>query len=141
MAPASSARDLFLSPRKKNFILKYFSSPFSLYLTKTIIKLVLKMSSIFFFSQFNLKEIFPSCPTNKTKYRGFQDLRECKYSFLIRFNLVITSNCLASQKLHNLHLITTIVSHIVAAATILFCNCKTLKNSYSFRISFSLGMQ
>ena len=32
----------------------------------------------------------------------------------------------------------TVVPHIVAAATILFLNGKTLKNSYSFRISFSL---
>ena len=32
----------------------------------------------------------------------------------------------------------TVFPHIVATATILFWNCKTLKNSYSFRINFSL---
>ena len=33
--------------------------------------------------------------------------------------------------------ILTLFPHIVAAATIIFWNCKTEKNSYSFLISFS----
>ena len=89
----SSACDLFLSPQKKNFILKYFSSPFFPVSHQKQLSNWCK-KCIFFqsVSQFNLKEIFLSCSTNKTKYRGFRDPRKCKYSCLIRFNLVKTSN-------------------------------------------------